>query len=80
MDTEFRVTSTAFSDGGNIPRKHTADGAGAQNNLSPPLEWHNVPEDTESLAIIVEDVGAPDSDESFVPFVHWSVIPLAVLH
>lgn len=75
MDTEFRVTSTAFSDGGHIPRKHTADGAGAQNNLSPPLTWHNVPEDTESLAIIVEDVGdAEPEGDTVVPFVHWVVV------
>lgn len=74
MDTEFYVTSTAFHDGGHIPRKHTADGQGAQKDISPPLEWHNVPEGTESLAIIVEDVDAPDPEQPTVPFVHWVVV------
>ncbi|BBN16896.1 hypothetical protein MPTK1_7g10210 [Marchantia polymorpha subsp. ruderalis] len=72
MADEFRVTSTAFGNDGRIPRKHTADGAGAQHDMSPPLQWHNVPEETESLAIICEDVS--ESPDSTVPFVHWVVV------
>ncbi|CAM6120958.1 unnamed protein product [Calypogeia fissa] len=74
MEGEFYITSTAFSEGGHIPRKYTADGAGAQVDFSPPLEWHNVPEDTETLAIIVEDIDAPDPEDPVVPFVHWVVV------
>lgn len=74
MDSEFFLTSTAFSNEGHIPRKYTRDGAGAQVDISPPLEWYNVPEETETLAIIVEDVDAPDPDDPIVPFVHWFVL------
>lgn len=74
MADEFRLTTSAFSNGGHMPRKFTADGAGAQKDMSPPLEWQNVPEGTESLAIIVEDVDAPDPEDPIVPFVHWVVV------
>lgn len=74
MSVEFYVTSTAFSDGGHIPRKFTGDGIGAQKDMSPPIQWHDVPEGTETLAIICEDIDAPDPDQPIVPFVHWVVV------
>jgi Raf kinase inhibitor-like YbhB/YbcL family protein len=56
----FTLTSTAFTDGGAIPRKFTCDGS----NVSPPLNWEGAPDDTASLALIVDD---PDARG----FVHW---------
>lgn len=70
---EFHLNSTAFKNDGHIPRKHTADGAGSQYDLSPPLTWHNVPEETVSLALIVEDIDAPDPESPIAPFTHWVV-------
>ncbi len=49
------VTSAAFDDGGVIPARHTADGAGT----SPPLQWSELPVGTASLALLVEDADAP---------------------
>lgn len=63
------------SSGGRIPRKYTQDGQGAVKDVSPPLEWYEVPEGTESLAVIMEDPDSPDpADPSPNPFVHWVVV------
>ena len=63
----INFTSTAFTNGGTIPVKHTCDG----ENLSPALEWGELPAGTRSLALIVEDPDAPTGD-----FVHWVVYGL----
>lgn len=56
----FLLTSTAFSEGGAIPRIHTCDG----DDASPPLAWTGVPGGTVSLALVVDD---PDAGG----FIHW---------
>lgn len=60
----LKISSSAFEPGGEMPTRHSCEG----QNLSPPLEWTGVPEETQSLALVVED---PDS----VPpgFTHWLV-------
>ncbi|HEX2194570.1 MAG TPA: YbhB/YbcL family Raf kinase inhibitor-like protein [Candidatus Limnocylindria bacterium] len=58
--TTMRLTSPAFSDGKLIPADHTCDGKDA----SPPLAWDDVPEETQSFALLVTDSDADD-------FVHW---------
>ena len=58
------LTSTAFADGGTIPEIYTCDGS----NISPPLEFSNIPEGTESLALVVNDPEAPSGN-----WVHWAV-------
>src|SRR4051794_21740436 len=58
----FTLTSTAFSEGESIPRKFTCDA----DNVSPALNWDGAPDDTASLALIVDD---PDAGG----FVHWVV-------
>jgi Raf kinase inhibitor-like YbhB/YbcL family protein len=62
----IEVNSPAFVDD-TIPTKYTCDGYGA----SPPLEWSDVPEDTKSIAILVDDADTPDR-----PFLHWLVVDL----
>jgi Raf kinase inhibitor-like YbhB/YbcL family protein len=59
---DFSLTSTAFTDGGAIPVKHTCDGA----DLSPSLAWRGAPEGTVSFALIVDDPDAPAGT-----WVHW---------
>ncbi|WP_328522478.1 YbhB/YbcL family Raf kinase inhibitor-like protein [Kribbella sp. NBC_00359] len=61
------VTSTAFTDGGPIPRKYTCDGDG----VSPPLAWTGLPAGTGALAIVVDDPDAPRGT-----FTHWVVLDL----
>ncbi len=59
---DFTLTSTAFAAGAEIPQRHTCDG----EDVSPDLNWEGVPDETEALALIVDD---PDANG----FVHWIV-------
>jgi Raf kinase inhibitor-like protein, YbhB/YbcL family len=56
----FTLTSGAFAEGGSIPRMYACDG----QDISPPLEWANAPDGTETLALVMTD---PDAGG----FVHW---------
>jgi Raf kinase inhibitor-like YbhB/YbcL family protein len=58
----FELTSPAFEAGAAIPRKYSCDG----DDVSPPLEWSDAPDDTAAMALIVDD---PDARG----FVHWVV-------
>ncbi|MQA92570.1 MAG: YbhB/YbcL family Raf kinase inhibitor-like protein [Gemmatimonas sp.] len=51
--------------GQTMPRDYTPDG----RNISPPLEWRNLPEDTRQIAVVCEDHGAGNPP----PWVHWVV-------
>lgn len=57
------VTSPAFEAGQRIPVRYTQDGS----NVSPPLQWSNLPAGTRELAIICEDPDAPRPE----PYIHW---------
>jgi Raf kinase inhibitor-like YbhB/YbcL family protein len=71
---EMVLSIKGISSGGKIPRKYTQDGQGAVKDVSPPVEWYEVPEGTVSLAIIMEDPDSPDpADPSPNSFVHWVV-------
>jgi Raf kinase inhibitor-like YbhB/YbcL family protein len=61
----FQLTSTAFTEGGKIPREVTCDGPGT----SPQLAWTGVPSGTAALVLLVDDPDAHD-------FVHWIVLDL----
>jgi hypothetical protein len=75
MAEEMILSSKGLSHGGRIPRKYTQDGQGAVKDVSPPLEWYNVPEGTVSLALLMEDPDSPDpANPSPNPFVHWVVV------
>jgi Raf kinase inhibitor-like YbhB/YbcL family protein len=58
----MKLTSTAFSEGGMIPAQYTCNGP----DISPPLNWEDVPEQTKSLALIADDPDAPVGT-----WVHW---------
>ena len=59
---EIKITSPAFEQGGLIPAKYTCDGA----DVSPPLQWAEVPDGTKSIALISDDPDAPMGT-----WVHW---------
>jgi len=63
----LKLTSSAFSTGGNIPVEHTCEGA----DLSPPLSWNGIPAGTKGLALIVDDPDAPDPAAPRMTWVHW---------
>jgi Raf kinase inhibitor-like YbhB/YbcL family protein len=65
----LKLTSSAFSNGGKIPRKHTCEG----DDISPALSWSGVPQGTNSLALIVDDPDAPDPAKPQRVYVHWVV-------
>lgn len=56
------ITSTAFKQGERIPSKYTCDGM----DISPGLEWSDVPEGTRSFTIIADDPDAPVGT-----WIHW---------
>ncbi|CAI9761887.1 unnamed protein product [Fraxinus pennsylvanica] len=71
---EFRLVSPHIDHEGRLPRQYTGEGQGAKKNLSPPLEWYNLPEGTKSLALLVEDLDGGEPDGPIVPWVHWVVV------
>jgi Raf kinase inhibitor-like YbhB/YbcL family protein len=63
----LKLTSPAFKNRSEIPPVYTCDG----NDLSPALAWSNVPEGTQSFALIADDPDAPDPKAPKVTWVHW---------
>ncbi|XP_073008303.1 uncharacterized protein [Typha latifolia] len=70
----LKLVSPVIHHEGRIPRQYTGDGQGARKDISPPLEWYGVPEEAKSLALVVEDIDAPDPDGPIVPWTHWVVV------
>lgn len=60
----MEIRSSAFQEGALIPGKYTCDGV----DVSPPLEWSQVPEGTETFALISDDPDAPVGT-----WVHWVI-------
>ncbi|MBH8573051.1 YbhB/YbcL family Raf kinase inhibitor-like protein [Nostocaceae cyanobacterium CENA369] len=58
----MKLESSVFEANSLIPAKYTCDGA----DISPSLSWDELPTETQSLALIVDDPDAPRST-----FVHW---------
>jgi len=56
------LKSSAFAHEGNIPQKHTCDGA----DVSPALSWSDPPAGTQSFSLIMDDPDAPAGT-----WVHW---------
>lgn len=63
----MELISTAFASGGEIPARHTCEGA----DIAPPLQWTGVPDQAASLALIVDDPDAPDPAAPQTTWVHW---------
>jgi Raf kinase inhibitor-like YbhB/YbcL family protein len=60
----FALKSTAFANGGEIPRRYTCEAA----DLSPALNWDDVPAGAHSLALIADDPDAPVGT-----WTHWTI-------
>jgi len=66
------MTSTAFAEGGPIPKAYTCDGS----DVSPPLAWTGVPKEAKSLVLVVDDPDAPDPKAPKMTWVHWVLYDL----
>ncbi len=60
---DLDVTSPAFTHATAIPERHTTDG----DDVSPPLQWVNVPAGARQLALVCHDPDAPLTHG----FTHW---------
>lgn len=60
----MKITSSAFGDGQVIPPKYSCDG----EEVNPPLKIEEVPVQTETLVLVVDDPDAPGGT-----FTHWTV-------
>lgn len=60
--TSMQITSPAFTNNQNIPAKYTCDG----DDVNPPLVISEVPDKTQSLALVVSDPDAPSGN-----WIHW---------
>lgn len=56
--------SSVFEQGNTIPTEYTCDGS----NISPPFTWFGIPENTYTIALIMEDPDVPEGT-----FVHWII-------
>jgi Raf kinase inhibitor-like YbhB/YbcL family protein len=63
----FRLSSTSFNDGQEIPSRNTCQG----DDSSPPLQWSDAPKGAKSFAVIVDDPDAPDPRAPKTTWVHW---------
>jgi len=64
----MRLRSSAFADGAAIPRRFSCDG----DDISPPLEWSDVPADAKSFALLCDDPDAPGGT-----WHHWAAYDIA---
>jgi Raf kinase inhibitor-like YbhB/YbcL family protein len=62
----WSLTSDAFQNDAEIPRKYTCDADG--DDVSPPLKWGQPPEGAKELALICDDPDAPIGT-----FDHWVI-------
>lgn len=68
----IQIISSAFEEGGIIPKQYTCDG----ENISPLLKWSSVPEGTKTITLICDDPDAPAGT-----WVHWGIfnIPAEIM-
>jgi Raf kinase inhibitor-like YbhB/YbcL family protein len=65
----MKLTSSAFSNEGEIPREYTCDG----DNINPPLTISDIPDSTETLVIIMDDPDVPKTIREDGIWDHWVV-------
>jgi Raf kinase inhibitor-like YbhB/YbcL family protein len=67
------ISSPAFGEDEVIPVKYSCEGEG----INPPLEISNIPVETQTLALIVEDPDAPNG--TYDHWIVWNIEPLPVI-
>lgn len=73
--TAFALSSTAFANGGVIPKIHECTSSGdndpAKKNESPPLSWSGAPAAARSYAIVMRDLDNAN-------LIHWVIYDIPV--
>ena len=69
VENPLVITSTAFNSDGFIPSKYSCEG----DNINPPLHIQNIPTETKTLVLIVDDPDAPNG--VFDHWVVWNIAP-----
>lgn len=70
----MKITSIAFDHHGSIPSKYTCDG----DDINPPLTFEDVPPNTASLALIMDDPDVPEfvrPDRNWDHWIAWNLAP-----
>lgn len=65
----MKIKSPAFEENQMIPSTYTCD----SDNINPPLEISDIPEGTQSLALIMDDPDAPGG--TFTHWLMWNIPP-----
>ena len=64
------LTTTAWTDGGTIPIKHSQAG----RDVSPPLAWSNAPDEAVSFVIIAHDLDAlANTGDDMLHWMLWNI-------
>jgi Raf kinase inhibitor-like YbhB/YbcL family protein len=74
LQKTIELTSDAFKNGEKMPIEYTAKGA----NLSPALQWNNLPTGTKSVAVLVSDYDAPAPFLRLLTVDHWVVYNIPI--
>lgn len=72
----MQISSSAFGNNSLMPSKFSCDGEG----ISPPLKIDGVPDETQSLALIMDDPDIPEtvkSSKGIEVFDHWLVFDIS---
>lgn len=65
----MKLTSSAFQEGKVIPSLYTCEG----KNINPPLEFGEIPNNTKSLVLIMDDPDVPKNLRPSGMYDHWIV-------
>ena len=65
----MQIASDAFDNKHNIPAKFTCDG----EDINPPLDFSEVPDEAKSLVLINDDPDAPE--QTWVHWIVWNIDP-----
>lgn len=67
----MQLTSSHFTHNSPLPKKYTCDG----DDISPALQWADIPNGTKSFVLIVRDPDAPAKAE----WTHWIVVNIPAI-
>lgn len=63
----MKLMSSAYDGQASVAKRFTCQG----EDVSPPLSWSNVPAETKSFALVIDDPDAPDPAAPKMVWVHW---------